>query len=169
MINGKLDLDKKFDHLSKIDLTPAVKTGIMIVQEAAKSGCPVHDGELREKIMTDVEDRDDIVRGFCWPAVEHGVYVELGTGPRGQENHEGISLDIAVAYTQSPWWIHESQIDKETAEQYHWFYIDTSSGRFYQCAGQPAQPYLYPALKDNEEGIVSEISKILRKEIRKQI
>ena len=41
--------------------------------------------------------------------------------------------------------------DQRTAEKYRWFYIDTPKGRFYQCSGQPAHPFMYPALKDNEE------------------
>lgn len=165
MILGITNLNKRFDKLSKLELTNGISKGISFVQEAAKANCPVFDGELRSKIMIDVAEEGDTVRGICWPAVEHGTYVELGTGPRGQASHEGISPDIAVAYTQSPWWIHESQIDREVAEHYHFFYIDTPQGRFYQCTGQPAQPYLYPALKNNEDKIV----RIMGEEIKKQL
>lgn len=165
MIIGTTDLNKYFDKLSKVELRNGISKGISLVQETAKANCPAFDGELRSKIMSEVTEDGDTVRGVCWPAVEHGAYVELGTGPRGQANHEGISPDVAVAYTQSPWWIHESQIDREVAEYYHFFHIDTPQGRFYQCTGQPAQPYLYPALKNNE----GEIVKIMREEIKKQL
>lgn len=165
MILGATKLNKRFDKLSKVDIKNGISKGISFVQEAAKANCPVFDGELRSKIMTDVTEEGDTVRGVCWPAVEHGTYVELGAGPKGQANHEGISPDITVAYTQSPWWIHESQMDREVAEHYHFFHIDTSQGRFYQCTGQPAQPYLYPALKNNEETIV----KIVAEEIKRQL
>ena len=169
MILGTVELNKHFDKLSNVELKNGMRRGITLVQEAAKANCPVHDGELRSKIMTEVSEEGDVVRGTCWPAVKHGMYVELGTGPRGQAHHERISPDIAVAYTQSPWWIHEgaedNEIDRETAEYYHFFHIDTPQGRFYQCTGQPAQPYLYPALKDNEDNIVD----IVRKEIKNQL
>jgi len=165
MIEGIVDLNKHFDRLSKVELRNGIGKGISLVQEEAKANCPVFDGELRSKIMTEVAEEEDTVRGACWPAMEHGAYVELGTGPKGQANHEGISPDIAVAYTQSPWWIHESQIGREVAEHYHFFYIDTPQGRFYQCTGQAAQPYLYPALKDNEDKIV----KIMAEEVKKQL
>lgn len=165
MILGATKLNKRFDKLSKVDLKNGISKGISFVQEAAKANCPVFDGELRSKIMTDVTEEGDTVRGVCWPAVEHGTYVELGAGPKGQANHEGISPDITVAYTQSPWWIHESQMDREVAEHYHFFHIDTPQGRFYQCTGQPAQPYLYPALKDNEDVVFE----IITKEIKRQL
>lgn len=165
MIIGVADLNKHFDKLSKVELRTGIEKGISLVQEAAKANCPVFDGELRSKILTEVTEEEDTVRGTCWPAVKHGTFVELGTGPKGQANHEGISPDITVAYTQSPWWIHESQIDRDVAEHYHFFHIDTPQGRFYQCTGQAAQPYLYPALKDNEEEIV----KLVGEEIKKQL
>nr|DAT88406.1 MAG TPA: putative tail component [Caudoviricetes sp.] len=169
MIEGVLNLNKYFDKMSELDLKTAIGKGISFVQETAKGNCPTFDGELRNKILTEVTEEEDKVNGTCWPDVRHGVYVELGTGPRGQANHEGISPDVTVAYTQSPWWIHEGQgeneIDRETAEHYHFFHIDTDQGRFYQCTGQAAQPYLYPALKNNEDKIVN----IIRKELKNQL
>ena len=80
-----------------------------------------------------------------------------------------ISPNISPAYTQSPWWIHEGsgadEIDRATAEHYHFPYIETKDGRFYQCTGQPAQPFLYPALKNNED----RITEIIGEELKKQL
>ena len=49
-------------------------------------------------------------------------------------------------------------------------YIDTPEGRFYKCSGQPAQPFLYPALKDNEKEVLGimqkEINKILERSVK---
>ena len=90
--------------------------------------------------------------------------MEFGTGPKGQANHEGISPDAAVSYSQSPWWIHESQVGRETAERYGWSYIDTPDGRFYHCFGQAAHPYMYPALKNNEQ----EIERIFEEAVKKK-
>lgn len=165
MILGAINLNEHFERLSKLTLKNGIEKGISLVQETAKAYCPVYDGELRSKIESEVIEENDFVQGICWPAVTHGMYVELGTGPKGQANHAGISPNITVAYTQSPWWIHESQISRETAEHYHFFHIDTPQGRFYQCTGQPAQPYLYPALKDN----VDEIMDIVAEEVKKQL
>ena len=122
----------------------------------------------RGSIFTVVETEGRNVTGICYTDKKYGPYVEFGTGPKGQENHEGISPDTTPVYTQSPWWIHEgsgpNEVDRATAEKYGWFYIDTPEGRFYQCTGQPAQPFLYPALKNNEK----QIEQVIREELRKQ-
>lgn len=165
MILGVHKLEEQFDRMGAVDLKAGIGRAISLVQEDAKANCPVFDGELRSKILTDVEQEGDTIRGVCWPAAEHGAYVELGTGPKGQENHKGISPDAVVAYRQSPWWIHESQIDQDVAEHYHFYHIDTPQGRFYQCTGQAAQPYLYPALKNN----IGKISEIVKQSVRRQL
>ena len=152
-------------ELSAIDLHDAVSKGIKTVQAEAKSLCPVYDGELRDSIYTSVENGEESIRGTCYTNKSYAAYVEFGTGPKGQANHEGISPDVAVSYSQSPWWIHESQVGRETAERYGWPYIDTPDGRFYRCSGQAAQPYMYPALKNNEH----EIERIFEEAVEKKI
>lgn len=153
MIIGLDKFKKKMDKISSAELKVPVAKSILLVQETAKANVQVDSGELRESIYTDVKEEGDKVTGVCFTNKEHAPYVELGTGPSGEANHAGISPDVEVVYSQSPWWIHESQIDKEIVEKYHWFYIDTPEGRFYQCSGQPARPYLYPAMKNNEDNI----------------
>ena len=100
----------------------------------------------------------------------YAPYLEFGTGPKGQENHAGISPEITPAYTQNPWWIHESQVDRRVAEKYHWFYLDTPDGRFYLCTGQPAYPFMYPALKDSQdqilEGMKADFSAAIKESIK---
>lgn len=170
MIEGADKLQKKLEEMEKVNLKNGIARGIALVQESAKHIAPVHDGELRQKIMTDVSELGDgTIRGTCWANVAHDRYVELGTGPKGQASHNGISPNISPAYTQSPWWIHEGsgadEIDRATAEHYHFPYIETKDGRFYQCTGQPAQPFLYPALKNNED----RITEIIGEELKKQL
>lgn len=121
------------------------------VQANAKLLAPVESGNLQQRIFTKTEQSEGFIESTIYTNEEYGPYVELGTGQKGNENHSGISPNVSPVYTSSPWWIHESQIDKELAEKYHWFYIDTKDGRFYQCTGQPAQPFLYPAIANNRE------------------
>lgn len=165
MITGGKELEKRLDKASKMDLKEAVGEAISYVQSAAKAGCPVENGELRDSIYASVDEEDELVRGTCYTDKGYAPYVEFGTGPKGQVEHAGVSPNVAVAYTQSPWWIHESQIDEEAAKKYHFPHIDTPQGRFYRCAGQPAQPYLYPALKDNEETIRNLISNAVKEQL----
>lgn len=165
MIKGKENLDKKIREISNLSLKTGVGKAIIFVQGRAVENCPTNDGELRGSIFTSVQDDGESAIGICYTNKEYAPYVELGTGPRGQESHEGISPLLNVSYTQSPWWIHESQVDKGTAEKYHWSYIDTPEGRFYKCTGQAAQPFMYPALKNHEKIV----TKIIKDELKKEI
>lgn len=170
-IEGLDRLMKKYgamaEVVSKKSMEAAVRPSIKMVQAEAKLLCPVDSGELRGSIKTAVESSDSVTLGAVYTNKKTALFVEIGTGPKGQVDHDGISPDIIPAYSQSPWWIHESQVDAETAEKYHWFYINTENGRFYQCSGQPAQPFLYPALKNNEDRATRNIANYLSREIRK--
>lgn len=168
-VDGLKDLEVKLDQLADVDLKKAVSDAVQTVRSAAMS-VHVDTGELQQSIYAEVEDNGDTATGVCWTNKPYAPYLEFGTGPKGQENHAGISPEITPAYTQNPWWIHESQVDKRVAEKYHWFYIDTSKGRFYQCTGQPAYPFMYPALKDNQdkilEGMRAEFSAAIKESIK---
>lgn len=174
MENGIVGLDKLMQKFGKLAETVAGQTmenavgaSVKMVQAEAKLLCPVNDGELRRSIQTKVDTQDGKVVGSVYTNKKHGTYVEFGTGPKGEASHGGISPMVTPAYSQSPWWIHESQIDKETAEQYHMFALETKDGTFYQTSGQASQPFMYPALKNNEERASRNLSNYLAREIRK--
>ena len=170
-IEGLDKLMKKYGELAERtvgnNIVKAVGASAKLVQAEAKTLSPKNQGQLRNSIKSMVEHRDDMVVGTVYTNKAYAMYVEMGTGPKGAANHAGISPVVNPSYTMSPWWIHDSQIDKEVAEEYHWFYLDTPNGRFYQCTGQPAQPFMYPALKSNEERVTRNISNYLAREIRK--
>lgn len=168
MIEGMDMLLKKIGKIGNVSMVQPVNEAIIYVQGRAKENVSTDTGELRESIFcTTQRNKPDNVTGICYTNKEYAGYVEFGTGKKGQEQHSGISPDIAVAYRQSPWWIHESQIagGRETAERYHWFYIDTPEGRFYQCTGQPARPFMYPALHDHKESIQEIIEDAVRRQL----
>lgn len=170
MIEGRRELERKLAVLEQIadqQMERIVKNQVKHVQAEAKLLCPVSHGELKNSIRSNVRRVDDRVVGTVYTNKAYAPYVEFGTGPKGEADHAGISPAVSPSYSQSPWWIHESQIDKETAERYHWFYLDTPNGRFYQCTGQPAQPFMYPALKNNEERIVRNMQNHIARELRK--
>ena len=167
---GLDELEIKLDQLADVDLNKAIGNAIQTVRSTAVMNVHVDTGELRQSIYAEVEDNGDTATGVCWTNKPYATYLEFGTGPKGQENHAGISPEITPAYTQNPWWIHESQVDRRVAEKYHWFYIDTPDGRFYQCTGQPAYPFMYPALKDSQdqilEGMKADFSAAVKESIK---
>lgn len=134
----------------------ALANAATYIQAAAKGKAVgrYSSGELANSIGITMEDGKDGATAHIGTNKEYALYVELGTGPKGQADHTGISPDVTPTYRQSPWWIHESQIDKNAAAAYHWFYVDVKDkGRFYRVTGQPARPYLYPAIHDHQKTI----------------
>ena len=137
------------------DLTRAVNDCIGLVQERAKKLCPTNHGGLENSILTMTERDGDKVTATCYTDKKYNVYVEFGTGPVGQEDHEGIAPDIPVAYKQSGWMIPGKAMDRYEAEEYGLGVVEDKDGEpiGYLTNGQAAQPYMYPALKHNEEEI----------------
>ena len=133
-----------------------------VVQAEAKLRAPANEGELRNSIKVRVKMEDDRAIGEVFTNSDHGAYVELGTGPKGQASHSGISPDVSVSYRSSPWYVHEDQIN---VGPYHF----QKMGEFYKMYGQPAQPYLYPALKDNQERVSNNISNYVNRKLKEQI
>ena len=128
------------------------------MQGEAKILAPANRGELRQAIKTRANLKESMAVGEVFVAVEYGIYVELGTGPKGAASHSGISPEVSVSYRSTPWYVHESQID---VGPYHF----AKRGEFYKMYGQPAQPYLYPALKNNETKVQKVIANYVRRKI----
>lgn len=148
----EIKLDRIIEEAGKAEY---VREAGEYVQAAARLRAPGNSGHLRQNIVHDFEQGHfSATSKVHTNNVSYAEYVEHGTGPEGMKNHEGISPNVTPAYRMTPWWIPESEIDPGLAEQYHWPSIDTPEGKFYKCSGQPARPYLYPALKDNEETVV---------------
>ena len=158
-VNGVGELSNQLKDISRVDVRKMVAQLTMKIQANAKLLAPVSSvvsgaGELRDSIRVRTEERDGVYIGTCYTNKAYATYVEMGTGPKGQADHDGIAPGVDVVYTQEPWWIHEgpgdNEVSRETGEGYHWFHIDTKAGRFYKVYGQAAQPFMYPAYKTVE-------------------
>ena len=155
MGNGLKELHVQLDRIvEKAGKAEYVREAGDFVRGAAVMNAPGNTGYLRQNIFHDFEEGHFTATSEVFTNVSYAPYVELGTGPKGVADHEGISPEITPAYTMEPWWIHESDVDPWIAEQYHWPSIDTPEGKFYKCDGQPARPFMYPALKDNREKVI---------------
>lgn len=161
-VNGVQSLMRKFNNLGTIEpiVKKSVKKQAEIVRAVAVRLCPVYNpkgdpipgvsaGELRSSIYSKVEQDAGSTIGTVYTNKEYAAYVEFGTGPVGQANHAGISPEVAVSYTQEGWvWP-----DKE--------------GGFHYTEGQPAQPFMYPALKSMEKRVVAGLAADLQAGIQK--
>lgn len=130
----------------------------------AKALAPVDGCYLREKIQTRTTEADGKIAGEVYNNANYAAYVEFGTGPVGQA--AGLKIDgIDLAYRQTPWMIPVGKIDKSTAEKYHFIPIKEDGEVIgYLTRGQAPQPFLYPAMKNNEDHIVETLKTAVRME-----
>ena len=68
------------------------------------------------------------------PSADYGIYVEYGTGSHGNSS---------VAHTTKGSWVY------------------CKNGRFYTTSGQPARPFLVPALTNNVDAIIAQFKAAL--------
>ena len=153
-VKGAEKLMRQLNNLGNINpiVEKAVRKETLRVQRNAVLLSPVNHGELRQTIKTKVEATEGMVIGTVYTNNKHAAYVELGTGPIGEANHEGISPEVNPVYSQSGWWFPGDKVTPQDAEKYHWPSMTTEDGKtLYFTQGQPAQPFMYPALKGIED------------------
>ena len=149
-IDGLDRFFRKLGRLKNIDLKPIVEDATARVKDEARKNVRVDHGELQNSITYKVEEKGNgNFIGTIFTNKEHGLYVELGTGPRGEESHAGISPEINPMYRPDGW-----------------VYYDKELMRFIYTKGQPAKPYLYPALHDNRDMIAKFIKNRVKDAIR---
>lgn len=156
-IEGINNLMKELESLgkdSKKMLKKSMEKQIKFVQGEAKTMCPVYSGQLRNSITTNVEETDSGIVATCSTNCEYAPYVCFGTGVVGQSSN---GQSGAPKYTGAL-----------SYAQYTWSYYDEDEGKWWiNVKGQPAQPFLYPALKNNEEKVLEAIREDLINELRR--
>ena len=147
-IEGLDRLYRKISRLYNIDIEPIIEDATIRIRDEAKMRVPVDTGELQNSIDYNVDISAKGFTGKVFTNKEHGLYVELGTGPKGEASHIGISPEIKPIYSPSGW-----------------VYYDTDKQKFIFTNGQPARPFMYPALHDNRE----KISKFIQEKVQRKI
>lgn len=168
----KTKLNKISNEIVDKNIETAVRRGALVVQGASKRLCVTKEsggGNLKNSIKIKSKRTLEGAQGIVYTNASYASYVEFGTGKKGAENNKGISPNVNVSYTMSPWWIHEPDISAEDAETYKMFHIDTPSGRFYRSSGQAAKPFLYPAIKDNSDVANRAIAKHIANKLKKEM
>lgn len=170
-IRNKERLQEKFsvmDTAVKNTLAQSVGREIKNVTADAKMRCPALHGELRQSITDRVDNFDDKITGTSYTNKEYAPYVEFGTGPNGEANHNGISPVLDPAYVQQGWMMPADAMSREEAEDYGLGVVEKGGEVIgYLTNGQAAQPFMYPALKDQEEKVSRNLQAALRKELRR--
>lgn len=147
-IEGLDRLYRKIERLHNIDIKPIIEDATIRVRDEAKMRVPVDTGELQNSIDYNVDISAKGFTGKVFTNKEHGIYVELGTGPKAEASHGGISPEVKPIYSPSGW-----------------VYYDVDKQKFIFTNGQPARPFMYPALHENRE----KISKFIQEKVQKKI
>lgn len=145
-------LDDAIDTLGRLNedrIMQAMRSGMwkgleMIRSEAAYLA-PADTGQLRDSIKSRVNMGKGAIQGEVYVGAQHGIFVEMGTGPRGEANHAGVK----------PEWLGET-----TYSPKGWYAPIKEDVRYVE--GMPARPFLYPAYKAREGEAKEEIRKALR-------
>lgn len=134
----------RLDNLDEEMLEGALKgatDGLKKLVDAARALAPVDTGQLRNSISSEARIEGDRVIGKAEAKAEHAVYVEFGTGPRGEAHHEGTA-PFDVVYRTKGW----SYEDPETKERI-W------------TMGQAAQPFMYPAFLATRDAVYQDVAR----------
>ena len=122
-------LDKIIAKLDKMQDTSTIVSAMQdacnLVEGAAKYKAPKDTGALRRSITSKIEVNGSEIDGIVFTPLEYAPYVEYGTGLFA-ENGNG---------RQTPW------VYRDDKGDYHYTH------------GQHPQPFMRPALKENEQNI----------------
>ena len=153
-INAKLDgfdtLNKWLDDLKKLPINVAIENVASKVREEARARVPVDKGDLLKSIQYRMDYGKTKAVATVFSNLEYAIYVEFGTGPKGQENHAGISPHIKPVYSVTGWTYYNERLQK-----------------FISTTGQPARPFLYPALADNRQRYEKYIKEFVKRSFKK--
>lgn len=170
---GDGKLEQKFAKLASVideNSVRAVQNACKnVIQPHAKMLCPVNYGELRQSISVKVDKDGDGVIGMVYTNKPYAMYVEFGTGPVGKENHNGVCPEVNVSYSQNGWYIPGDKISSADAERYHFPKTEGEEMDFYYTQGQPAQPFMYPALHSNRERVTRNINNYIQRKVRESL
>lgn len=117
-----------------------------LVKGDAKELCPVDTGDLSQSIKRQTKRYKGKIASKIYTNSEYAAYVEFGTGKVGERTNTNTKVN--VSYKQDKWRVNIPDVGVRWIE------------------GQPAQPYLYPALKNNEEKILKNIKEDVKQAIR---
>ena len=131
-IKGIDSLTQRFNKIANMELRSSVNEATKLVHGQAKDLAPTRDdggGFLRESIHMQVKSTGEELQGRVYTNCEYAVYVEMGTGVKGNGTYPYEIKGFTPEYKDKGW-----------------AYYDEDKGEWIYTKGQKAQPYMYPAL-----------------------
>ena len=157
-VTGIDELTALLTALGNVDETKTALKGGLIdaaksIQATAKDLCPVDTGQLQNSIeVRNLPDDGSVIGVEIAPHTEYAVYVEFGTGIRGEQSDIASKSEVNLNYT---------------LEKKHKCKNKKINGTTYPYMGRPPRPYMYPALKVHEKEIPVYVKSALQAAINK--
>ncbi len=145
-------LIKKLTRVSNVDLRKPISEATLIVEAQAKALAPVDTGNLKGSIHPDVQVKGKKVIGRVYSALEYALYVEFGTGAKGNGTYPYAIEGFNLTYRDGAW-----------------CYSPDGGKTFIYTKGQEAQPFMYPALQLNKDKIKRKINESMKDTLKKSL
>lgn len=113
-----------------------------------RDNCVVDTGMLRESIQTFCEREGDVITAGTRTNNDHAVYVEFGTGPKGSAEGHPLDAELGVVRKTEGW------------------VVNIPGVGFRYTEGQPAKPFMYPAMKNMEPVIKAHFGTAVQEVLR---
>lgn len=126
------------------------------LQSSIKHGTGELAGSVKDEVTTKSSGE---ILGHVWTDKKEGLFREMGTGPVGEKSAKDLPPGVTPVYTQKAWFFPVSSSIEDLTALYGIPKIEIQGVEFYKTSGQPARPWLYPALKYVEENLANEIVK----------
>lgn len=126
------------------------------LQSSVKYGTGELAGSVKDEVVTKSSGE---ISGHVWTDKKEGLFREMGTGPVGEKSTKDLPPGITPVYTQKAWFFPVSSSIEDLTALYGIPKIEIQGVEFYKTSGQPARPWLYPALKYVEENMAKDIVK----------
>lgn len=126
------------------------------LQSSIKHGTGELAGSVKDEVVTKSSGE---ITGRVWSDKKQAMFRELGTGPNGEKSTKDLPPGITPVYTQKAWFFPVSASVEDLTALYGIPKIEIQGVEFYRTSGQPARPWLYPALKYVEENMAKDIVK----------
>lgn len=144
-IEGLDELNIKLEGLSASVLSAAAEAmqrGLLSIAGEAKARVQPISPEVANNITTSLTIEGEKIEGQVISQKEYGIFIEMGTGPRGEENHAGVSPEVLAGTTY---------------RSDGWTYYDENLSEFVRTQGMPARPHMYPAYTETRDDVKREV------------
>ncbi|MEG0294498.1 HK97 gp10 family phage protein [Enterococcus sp.] len=121
---------------------------VQSIQSSTKHGSSELAGSVKKDVIESTEGR---IQGYVRTDKESHIYREFGTGPIGQASKKDLPPGFYPTYTQTPWGIPVLETGKDLEALYGFRRYEYNGKEYFWTLGQPAHPWLYPALKEGME------------------